>query len=139
MSIDSMNFASFDEAFDTVFRQNPCISLSSLLQNQDEVNDCAQIAISSFSHGLTTFNSYFSNRIKDKLFHTESAFGTVSYADIYEFARANYYGNKFVVYLMNVWSDDIISYLDSQFFFLVIYISVSILVLLIVFFIVSEI
>lgn len=48
------------------------------------------------AHGLTSFNSYFSNKIEDTVYNSETnKFGSLSSEQIFDFERGIYFADIF--------------------------------------------
>ena len=120
--LPDINFANFDQVSTTYFYTNPCIAYGQL--NTSEIEECSNISLGKLSLGMVSFNNYFFTKINDFLtLKNEWKFGNLSEDDIYEFDRAIYYSNQFILDILYVWSEDMTNVLDNSNKYLTIYLA----------------
>ena len=134
--LPNIDFASFDQASTSYFYTNPCLYYKGL--DTAEVAECNNITLGKLSLGIVSFNNYFLTKISDFLtLKTEAVFGNLTANDLYDFDRAIYYTNLFILDILRIWSNDVTNVLNNNSNSLMIYL-VFMLVGLIGAFIVAE-
>jgi len=120
--IKEIDFAEFDQVSYAYFYTNPCYAYGKL--NSEEIQECLNISLGKLSFGMVSFNNYFFSKIFDFLtIKTEGKFGNLTENEVFEFDRAIYYSNQFILDILRVWSLDMSNVLDNSYKNLTIYLS----------------
>ena len=111
--LPNIDFASFDQASTSYFYSNPCHYYQGL--DTAGVAECNNITLGKLSLGIVSFNNYFLTKISDFLtLKAEADFGNLTASDLYDFDRAIYYTNLFILDILRIWSNDFTNVLNNN-------------------------
>ena len=120
--LKEIDFADFDQVSYAYFYTNPCMAYGQL--NSEEMQECMNVSLGKLSFGMVSFNNYFFAKIYDFLtIKSEEKFGNLTPNEVFEFDRAIYYANQFILDILRVWSKDMTNVLDNSYNNLTIYLA----------------
>lgn len=115
-------FSNFDDISNKYLYDDPCSSYGNLTTHQ--IDECRSISLGKLQLGIISFNKYFYNIIADIVTeNTNAKFDELNKRQVYEFDRGIYYTNQFILAILLSWSQDMVNIMDSNYGYIIIYLS----------------
>lgn len=120
--LPSIPFSNFDDVSNMYLYDNPCLKFGNLTAPQ--IDECSSLALGKLQLGIISFNKYFYNIISDIVTENVNAkFNELNKKQVYEFDRGAFYTNQFILSILFIWSNDMVNVMDSNYGYIIIYLS----------------
>ncbi|EGR33918.1 hypothetical protein IMG5_031020 [Ichthyophthirius multifiliis] len=129
-----INDCQFDEFFQNIYYKNPCILYGDLIPNYQQ--ECENVAQQSFMKGVSTFNAFYQNTVGD--FVNNKKDSILSNQTILDYDRGVFFYDVFIIYLIEIWGQDMKNYLNKKILFLSIFLGVIVFLIILAHIVINE-
>lgn len=94
-TVESLDFLTFDDVFNTIFYSDPCSELTTQLKEESaNSEECKIVAQGSLGHGVASFNSFYKNAISNYIANSVDS-DTLDNSIVFDYDRGIYFVDIF--------------------------------------------